>query len=121
MKVEDVIENYLLSLGQKISLENYNFIPKQDYNYKNIMKEEKIKIGNYTVELNQINLNSKKLKNVLSSSRTNFNDRVPISEDVTVSCKNIVNNAITYFTDFLKYTYNNFDLNIETVEKFVTI
>lgn len=121
MKVEDMIENYLLSMGQKINLENYAFIPKRDYDYRSKIKEETIKIGKYTIELTKINRNSKEFSNILYNARTNFNNSVSVSEDVTASCKNIVNNAITYFTDFLKYAYNNFDLTQEITEKFITL
>ena len=62
MKVEDMIENYLLSMGQKINLENYTFIPKRDYEYRSKIKEETIKIGKYTIELTKINRNSKENK-----------------------------------------------------------
>ncbi|MBQ8902048.1 MAG: InlB B-repeat-containing protein [Bacilli bacterium] len=121
MKVEDMIENYLLSMGQKINLENYTFIPKRDYDYKSKIKEETIKIGKYTIELSKINRNSKEFSNILYNARNNFNNSVSVSEDVTASCKNIVNNAIIYFTDFIKYAYNNFDLTQEVAEKFITL
>lgn len=121
MKVEDMIENYLLSMGQKINLESYKFIPKRNYDYQKKIKEETVKIGKYTIELSKINRNSKELSNVLYNARTNFNNDVLVSEDVSKSCKNIVNSAIIYFTDFLKYAYNNFGLTKEVVEKFITL
>lgn len=121
MKVEDMIENYLLSMGQKINLEKYSFIPKRDYDYKSKIKEETLKIGKYKVELTKVNRNSKELGNIFYNARTNFNNNVSVSEDVGASCKNIVNNAINYFTDFLKYAYNNFDLTPEIAEKFITL
>jgi len=121
MEVNDMIENYLLSMGQKINLESYTFLPKRNYDYRSVIKEETLKIGKYTVELSKVNLNSQELRNVLAISRNNFNNNVSISEDVSVSCKNIVNNAIVYFTDFLKYAYNNFDFSIEVVEKLITL
>jgi len=121
MKVEDIIENYLLSMGQKINLENYTFIPKRNYDYKSKIKEETIKIGKYTIELTKINQNSKELSNILYNARNNFNNSVDVSEDVSASCENIVNNAIIYFTDFIKYAYNNFELTEEIAEKFITL
>lgn len=121
MKVEDIIENYLLSMGQKINLENYTFIPKRDYDYNSKIEEETVKIGNYNVKLTKLARNSKEFGNILYNAKNNFNNSVAVSEDVSASCKNIVNNAITYFTDFVKYAYNNFELTEEVAGKFITL
>ena len=120
MKTTDMVENYILGLGLNIK-KTYKFIPKSDYDYNSKLKTETLEIGKYKVELSKINQNTRKFKYMLWNAKNNFIDDVEIKGDIGTCCNELVNNALIYYTDFIKYIVENIKVKEDLTEKLIIL
>ena len=118
MKTKDMLEDYLLSLGVSIK-NNYTFLPKTEYDFKEKKNDETVKLRKHTIKLSQQFANSRELRLMLNSAKDNFINKVTITEDMHKSCEGILKNSIIYFTDLIKYLDSILELKPEIMEKLI--
>ena len=120
MKTKDMLEDYLLSLGVSIK-NNYTFLPKTEYDFKEKKNDETVKLRKHTIKLSQQFANSRELRLMLNSAKDNFINKVTITEDMHKSCEGILKNSIIYFTDLIKYLDSILELKPEIMEKLIIL
>lgn len=122
MKIEEVMDEFLLNMGMKLSTKN-KYLLIDDYDYTSKEKSRTIKIGNKEIKINKEKINTVRFLNSVDDVKDNFvrdlrnydkkkldelykgeNYYREVSDYAIPECR-------IYFIDFLRYAVEKFDLN----------
>lgn len=128
--MENLIESYLVSLGLKLSLKN-QYLKIDDYEYKSSGKEKKVNIAGKQIPLNITTINTIHLLEVMKGARNALMNDIKKEDDefkkigigeryFNLTCDMITNKSLIYFTEYMKYISEKFELN-ETIFNLIVL
>lgn len=122
--MENLIESYLVSLGLKLSIKN-QYLKIDDYDYQSSLKDKKVNIAGKKIPLNTTSVNTVHLLEVMKEARKNLMDDINLEDRefkkmgigeryFNSTCDMMTKKSLTYFTEYLKFVSEKFELN-ETI------
>jgi len=126
MKLDEKIDNYLISMGCSIS-NDYSYIIDENISFKVKQKEEKIKINDKEILLSTKVLATMLLNSVLQGSSYVFMKSIHnvIQEkgqnEIFELCEYINDASKIYYTDYIKFVKDKFDLTESIFENLTNL
>jgi len=126
MKLDEKIDNYLISMGCSIS-NDYSYIIDENVSFKVKPREEKVKIAGKEILLSTKVLATMLLNQTLQGSNYVFMKSIHnvIQEkgqnEIFELCEYINNASKVYYTDYIKFVKDKFDLTESIFENLTNL
>lgn len=131
MNVEEIKNNFLLSIGSSIK-DEYLFLQEVDYQFVNNGEEKIIQINDKIIKLSYKILNAEYLDDLFYFAVNNFgkyknnyiNEMISqgVNKQVMVDiCSNLYNQTINYYSDYIKYFTKKFSINVDSLQLIMTL